>query len=411
MRHFGMIAAALLSAFGFYSLGGGLADRASRENAPSPALHERVRAALDEPDSIVRTAELASALRGLGKQDLEEIVAVYDERLKLDPPSRTSIELFGEAWASLDPEAAIDHMNSWPEGPRRAGISSVTRTWAGRTPIAAFMWADSLVLDDREAAVDAVFSGWADSDDPEVWDFLATLTPGLGRESASNIVMKSVVQNHSFDTLFAQVDAIESDARPGSPRDFKLSALRTAIGLCAYHDPDKALAYARRYAGGPYDNGLLPRLAVFWAVNDGPRAMDTLLALPSEPQRDKALRDGYRKWLRTEGRAALDWMPAGAAHDDRYAPLIDYYAMALAQSDLASPVDSIREALAWADRVADPKRRRAAQVLLGVLWMDHEPDAARAWIHERGIAREVEVGRARDHSRKERPKPGDLRRR
>jgi len=384
-----LAAAALAIAVGFYSLGARLGDSTSREDA----LSERVRAALDEPDAIARSAELANALKDLRKDELAEIVATYEQRLELVPPRRSSIELLGEAWASLDPEGAIDQINDWPEAPRRIGLSSVARSWARRAPMAAFVWADSLVLEDRAVAIDAVFRGWAETDDSEVWDSLATLTPGFDRESATNIVMKSVVQNHGFDELFERVDAIESDFAPGSPRDFKLSALRTAVGLCAYYDPHKALAYVRRYAGSPYDNGLLRRLAIYWAVNDGPRAMQALLALPGEPQRDKALRDGYMKWLRTDGKAALGWMPAEAANDERYAPLIDLYAMALAQSKAADPVDPIRQALVWADRIGDPKRRRDASVLIGGLWLRHEPDAAGAWIEARGIGKHVDAAR------------------
>ncbi len=397
----GRVAGVVVVAIGFYLLGAAIADRVSGEREAVLALRDRIRAALDEPDAIVRTAALTRALRDVDIEALEEVAAVYDERVELDPPSRTSIEILGETWAALDPEGAIERIYDWPEGPRAAGIPAVTRAWARRAPNAAFAWATTLVLDDRVAAVNAVFAGWAESDDPKIWNFLATLTAGLDRESATNVVMKSVVNRHGFDELFAQVDAIESNARPGSPRDFKLSALRTAIGLCAYHEPDKALVYARRYAGGPFDNGLLRRLAVYWAVNDGARAMEALLALPREPERDKALRDGYLKWLRSDRPAAIAWVPAEAAHDPRYAPLLDHYAVALAYTNEESPAESVREALVWAERIEDPKRRRDTQVHLGALWMAHEPELAKAWIDERGLAQEVEAARALREARKE----------
>jgi len=386
-----LAAAAFAIAIGFYSLGARLGDSTNRQDAAGPATHERVRAALDEPDAIARTALLTNALTDLREDELAEVVVAYEERLKLVPPSRSAIELLGEAWASIDPEGAIDRIDGWPEAPRRIGLSSVTRAWAGQAPMAAFTWADSLLLEDREAAIDAVFGGWAETDDNEIWGVLSRLIPGFDRESATNVVMKTVVQNHGFDELFERIDMIESDFAPGSPRDFKLSALRTAVGLCAYHDPHKALAHARRYAGGPYDNGLLRRVAIYWAVNDGPGAMQALLELPSEPQRDKALRDGYMKWVRSHGKAALGWMPAEAAIDERYAPLIDLYTMALAQSRATNPVDPIRQALVWVDRIPDSRRQRDASVLIGGLWLRHEPDAAEAWIEARGIGKDVEA--------------------
>ena len=169
---------------------------------PSTVALERTRTSRD---AIARTAELANALTDLRKDELAEIVVAYEERLELVPPSRSAIELLGEAWASLDPEGAIDRIDGWPEAPRRIGLSSVTRAWARRAPMAAFTWADSLLLEDRAAAVDAVFRGWAEADDSEIWGALARLTPGFDRESATNIVMKSVVQSHGFDELFERV--------------------------------------------------------------------------------------------------------------------------------------------------------------------------------------------------------------
>ena len=382
-------------AVGFYALG-------SRIGAPTDVTREfagpraaGVRLALDEPHALLRYPALPSPLLDLPHEDLESVLAVYEERLELLPPGQGEIDLLAEAWAAIDPEGAIDHVNAWPEESRQMAIPAVVRAWALRAPIAAFTWAETLDAEARTAAIENVFRGWAASGDPEVWKFLATLLPGWHRETATNVVMQWVARTQGFEALLEQVAAIEPDVRPGNPRDFKLAALRTAVGLCAYYEPARALAFARRFAGGPYDNNLLRRVAVFWAVKDGPAAMAALLDLPSEPQRDLALRDGYRKWLRADGQAALDSMPADAADDERYAPLIDLYAIAYSNKQTGDPIVAIRTAARWADRVPDSEVRHDTAVRIGVEWLRREPDAARVWIQQHGLGPDVEAAQRR----------------
>lgn len=395
-RKIALVVAAIALAIAAFALGEKLAER---RGVPDPSagasLAARIGSALDEPDATVRTQALTTALKELRRENVEQVVAAYEERLELAPPRPTSVELLGEAWAAFDPEGAITRISSWPIELRRTGIFGVSRSWARRTPEQAFSWAESLSPDQRNAAMDAVFQGWAESGDSEIWAFLATLTPGLDRESATNIVMKVIIQEHGFDALFEQVDAIESKFEPGSPDDFKLSAVRTAVGLCAYYDPDRALSLARRYADGPYDNGLLRRIAIYWVLKDPVGAMNAFIDLPASAQRDKALRDGYIKWLRTAGRAALDWVPQEAANDVRYAPLVDLYAIALSKQKADDPLVPIRKSASWIDTIQNPNVRRDTSILLGVLWLYHEPESAKAWIDARGIAKDVELERVR----------------
>jgi hypothetical protein len=393
MRWLGGSILVLGVALGFHALGSWLAPPSVVDGASADPHVQRVREALDEPDAILPEHPLATPLLDLPHEDLEAVVEVYEERLELFPPGEGEMQLLGEAWAAIDAESAIDRMQAWPNESRKIGIAAVIRGWALRAPNAAYAWANSLDAEARTAAVESVFRGWAASGDSDVWRFLATLPGGWDRETATGLVMQRVARTQGFDAMLEQVAAIEPGERPGHPRDFKLSALRTAVGLCAYYEPEKALAFARQYAGGPYDNNLLRRVAIFWATKDGPAAMQALIDLPSEPQRDRAIRDAYEKWLRSHGQAALDWMPPDAADDDRFAPLLGLYVIALSQKKTGDPIEAVRTAAQWVDRIPDLEARRKAAVRVGVEWLRHEPDAARAWIEERGLGREVDAAR------------------
>ncbi len=383
-----LLVLAIALIFGAYALGRQIGTPA--KVAAKPAA-ERVHAALDEPDAIARILQLVAGLRDADEAEFAAIVDLFEERVELAPPTRAEIELLGEAWARRDPRSAIDRVADWPAAQRRFVLSAIGRAWAREAPNAALIWADSLVLDDRTAMLDAVFHGWAETGERDVWKALGAMDQGVDRESGTNVVMKWKIQNGGFDALFDEVDALETRFEPGSPRDFKLSALRSAVGLCAFYDPEKALAFAHRYAGTPYDNGLLRRVAIFWVVNDGPRAMAAILALPESAQRNKAARDGYTKWLRTDGPAAIAWMPDEAKRDERYASITDIYAVSLARArSSGEPADAIRKAVAWAEQIENPARRKKTLVLLGAMWSKQEPDVAWAWAAEQGILSEVE---------------------
>ncbi len=380
-----------------YLIGGAVAERMSThddEAGGSSSQVGRVRNALEDPDALSRLSALSQVLRSIGAAEIGEVVRAYEERIEVVPVAKSDLELLGDRWAEIDPSGAVDRVSRWRNAEMRAlMIDAVVRRWAHRSPMEAFHWAETRIGEDRTAAMDSVFHGWAETDDPEVWKILRKLDLGMPRESATNIVMKAFVEKEGFDALFERVAAIEPDVRPGSPRDWKLSALRTAIGLCAYYDPERALAEARRYTGGPYDNGLLRRVAIYWAVKDGQAALETFAALPNSVERDRALRDGYRKWLLTDRDAALSWMPEEAKIDPRFDPLLDLYVVSLARRPKGDREENIQASVRWVEGVEDPARRDAVAALVGAVWQQHDPEAANPWIEQRGLAERVAAER------------------
>jgi hypothetical protein len=362
-------------------------DEPAAAGGDSPAA--RVRSALGEPDALARAAALVPALRDLREQDLEEVVSSYEASFGAGGGAGTSIQLLCEAWAHLDPVGALDRMHGWPAERRSEAIPALLRAWARREPEAARQWAEDVV--DGGEAMRAVLSGWAESGDPEMWDFVMELRPGMDRESASILLMQQVVARGGFDALLARVEALPDDA----PRGFKLAAYRTATGLVADHDPRLALAFVDRHRSGPYHKGLLRRVAVRWVRHDAPRAMKELLDRPAGTERDWALREAYRRWLRADRDAALAWMPDAAARDRRFVPLCDVYALALAQSDPQRRGRSMARAARFAEAIADEEKRRETSVKLGVVWLHHEPDAAVAWLEAQGLEAEVRAETAR----------------
>jgi len=356
---------------------------------PGGSPRERVRTALSDPDPIARAAALVPVLRDLETSELGEVEAAYRATFPGGGPGDLAIALLCEAWAALDPAGALDRTSNWPPVERLTAQKALLRAWARRNPNAAMEWAAG-IRDDGTAA-EAVFAGWADSGDPKMWDHVAKMDPSMQRESASIAMMQWVVAHEGFEGLFARVEALPDNP----PNGFKRAAIATATGLVADHDPARALAFADRQAAGPYGEGLLRRVAIRWVVRDGPAAMRTVLDRPASPDRDWALRETYITWLRRDHTAALEWMPESAASDLRFTPLVDIYAVALASSDPEHRGDAIRRAVRWTEPTPDTGKRHETFVLLGVIWLYHEPGAASAWLDRNGLGAEVRAEAAR----------------
>ncbi|HXK22776.1 MAG TPA: hypothetical protein VMS55_08900 [Myxococcota bacterium] len=363
--------------------------RHEAHRGPSGPLDEIVRSALSDPDPIARAATLVPVLRQLDATQIGEVERVYEASFAGGGPGSTAIALLCEAWAALDPQGALDQTSTWPRQERRAAREALLRGWARRNRNAAIEFASG--IHDDGAALRAVFTGWAETDDPAMWTDVAKMKPSMGRESASIAMMQRLLAREGYDGLFARVQTLPDDG----PNGFKTAAIGTATALVATFDPTRAMAFADQQASTPNGGILLRRVAIRWVAQDGPAAMQNLVDRPASPDRDFALRETYRRWLRAERAAALGWMPESAPTDARYTPLLDLYAVALARSDPQHRGDAIRRAIRWAERTADADKRRDTFVQLGVMWLYEEPDAASAWLAQNGLEEAVRQEAAR----------------
>ena len=357
-----------------FSAGSQLGSREFAGNAG-----ERARAALAEPDPMVRAAALVELLGELPEAQLEEVVVAYESAMPTGP-GPTEIQLLCEVWSGVDPVRALDRISTWPKVQRSQGVTALLRAWGRLNGRAAYEFARG--IRDDGTAQHAVFSGWAESGGSALWDFVASMTPGMDRETASIAAMQAQVAREGFDAMLRRVESLPDNA----PGQFKLAAIRTATGLVADHEPARALAFADRLAGGPFDKGLLRRIGVRGVRRDAPGTLQMLLDRPAGVERDWAIKAALRTWLRLDREAAMAWMPEAAAADPRFAPLVDIHGVALANEDAARRQESIRRAIRWVERSPDEGVKEAALTKIGAFWLHHEPAAAGEWLAARGLS-------------------------
>jgi hypothetical protein len=332
---------------------------------------------------------LVPVLLDLDARQLDEVEAAYRATFTGGGPGDTAIVLLSEAWAALDPVNALDRISAWPPNVRLPAQKAVLRAWARRNAGPAIQWAER--IRDDGSAVEAALLGWAESGDAGLWNYIAQMPVSLTQQSILIETMKWVVAREGFEGLFAHVEALPDDA----PKAFKETAIGTATALVANFTPTVALSFAERHSADPNGVGLLRRVAVRWVEQDAPAAMQYLLDRPASPARDWAFQEAYRRWLRLDRAAALAWVSESAASDQRFAPIADVHAVALANADPEHRGDAIRRAIGWAEQIADPGERHEALVKLGVMWLHYEPDAATEWLARNGLEAEVRAEVAR----------------
>jgi hypothetical protein len=355
---------------GVMALGCGL----SEDTVPTMEPGEAVRQALAEPDQLVRVAILLPVLERLDPQNLDEVLAAYEQSFGTGAERGAALILLMEAWVDFDSAGAFDRIMGWPIETRVEAVAALLRPWARSDPVAASRAYNGL---QKKRLYTRAFSslvvGWAESGESEIWTLVEGLEPGLERENASRHVMEAVLRREGPQALFRQVEELP----PGAADRFKVAAFRTAGALVAGIDPAAATAFVAKHLGGPYDRMLVARVGQRWAIDDGDAAMAWIQTLEPGEERDAGMRETYRRWLIRQPDLARAWMRE-RADDTRVAPILKTYAVVAADDD---PI----EAVEWAQGISDPELRTQALIAIGERWLPRDPERAKSRLEELGV--------------------------
>jgi hypothetical protein len=248
------------------------------------------------------------------------------------------------------------------------------RAWARSDPEAARRGLHGLVLDDRlmAAGLLGLVRGWEESGRPGLEDYLER---SAGGDEASiraiDAVARGKVLRDGPEAGIAWAEGLP-DRDDGSPSDFKLNAYRRVASAVVAIDPQRAAAWAAGLRGGKYSSGLLFRTGTSWAQIDGAAAMQWLSTLPPGRDLPLAVQETYRMWISQDREAAFEWIRSQPL-EPWLDPAIQNYAVNIFRQ---SPT----EAIAWANRVQDTKRRELTLAGIVANWLVTSPDEAQAWL-------------------------------
>jgi len=335
---------------------------------------------LDDPDLLSRAPSFIQLLEGLSPEDFQQIAASYEEAFaEVGRDVRElDMELLIHAWSRVDPEGAFERARGWPPYWRRKACSILIQAWAERDPGAARRALKSLE-DPAEARtyLDALVRGWAISGEPGLEELVAATPRGSALQKRTSLLVRYRVRQWGPEAAMRWAEALPDDEHSR----FKQEVFRKASTLVALRDPLQAAAWADAHRGRDYADGMAARVAMVWVMNDADATFEWLRTHPPGEDRDWAVKRAFERWSSKDREAAAEWLRR-AELGELLEPAIDVFARSLSAR-------APRDAIVWAERIADEARRQACLIAIGQTWHRRDPEGARAWRASSGLSEAV----------------------
>lgn len=359
-------------------LGDGPLDRA--------AMKQAVAEALLIPDTLDRVDRITDLMWRLDEGNVDGAMEAYDAAVEgLD---RDEVRLFANAWARIDPRAALERFTKW-RAPRvgQSAISEVVSSWTrrGGGEEARIFALESLGMDKpegqtvRNLVVDATAAGLAAAGQhAELTRLLANFPSDDGRNW---VITQALLEFYRAGTpaLRAWVDSIPWETQ----NDLKHDALRSAlISLAGFDGPAMAQWYETVEAKLPPGSFLEP-ISEAWGARDGLANLEWLIARPESSGRNAALRAGAYHYLRQDGPAASEWISARLGDPSVFSSMLYPLTQYMISVDL-------EKALALAEQLATPGEKISSLKQILVLWSRSDHPAVERYMVEKGVPPEVE---------------------
>jgi hypothetical protein len=344
-----------------------------------------LRAAMAGGDVIERQRRTASLLEHLDPDVLPQVVALYERMIPVIGASE--LETFIAAWARFDPIGALEQAASWPhpelEEQRKIGVRAAMHVWAQADPLAARLGIEQIAAANprlREGLRRSLVTGWvhARRGQDGLAAFLADY-PAQNRWDAVGIAVREFVRRGGVDAALGWAEPILRDE--GYDRVFKRWVFESAAESTAQWDPERAAAWALEHSQTDYAEEGPGIVARHWSQRDGPAAMAWLGEQPAGARRDKAVRDAFLLWSKTDPRGAGQWLDSQELtpfHD----PVLEIKAQRLV-------AHAPGRALVACERIQDTTRQQSCIESTARSWYAQDAVAAETWLQQSALDEEA----------------------
>lgn len=390
MSKWGAVTACLiLGAIGFglghYTASRSAAGTPGSETLPASQSREALRQAIAETDPFVRAIRLGVLLPALSPAAIEDVRERLQDRTF--PLGAAEVELLTRFWASHEPKAAAEWaLTQSPLDYRTSAIVAAFGAWGRIEPEAAVArltlgGAGASAGFGHEPAQSAFIRGWYASGLPGLEDYIRSLEMGPIRQRGLSVFARAIIHRDGPEAAMEWAESI-----PDEPWRYKLAAFRHLGTELAKYDLDAALAWCERQCENEkYGQNLRERLAVHFAYEDGPAAMEWIASAPPGPERDLAVRGAFRGWRRRDQEALLRWIDEEM--DVENVPA--YFRAASGLYAMAISWDRPQEALKWAELIEPEENRDLALMTIARRWREVDESAAEAWLQQSNLSEEL----------------------
>jgi hypothetical protein len=325
-----------------------------------------LRRALDDPDWLSRTRRMSAFLEHLSPENLPAALEIIEPELPW--LATDALRIFMLAWSRFDPEGALAQALAWPPPWNRNAAGAAMYAWAFREPEAAVAALEATDAGELHDLMEGrLVAGWAHSGRVREMDaYLTSLPRGPRRFKYIGMLAWELSKRGP-----GAVQGWAEDAPAAFP-DYKAAVFLKATTTLAAADPAGTARWLEPHLARSYADGIMRVLTRSWATHDPRAAMQWLASRPAGVRRDTGVSNSFRVWYDRAPDEAMAWLASAT-------PSLVYDA-ALSALIGQTLVDSARDAMEWALRIADDALREQILTNVGRRWLRGNRPAAEAWL-------------------------------
>ena len=274
-------------------------------------------------------------------------------------------------WSKKNPAAALQWMQSLPEGQTKDIVSStISREMAARDPQAAFDIATGIGDSDRRtAAQENVVNQWSEKNPAAATEWMQSLPEGLTKDLAASAVSRSMAENDPQASMDMASGIGDSKLRT--------EAERVAAIFLYEKDPAAAIQWMQSLPVGQTKDSAARGISSMMSNGDkNPQpaaAMDMASGIGDSNLRNEAQGSVAIAWMSHDPAAAIQWMqslPEGQTKDSALQGFIYHY-----QNN-----NNPQAAFDMATGIGDTGKRTEQELNAARWFFDHDPAAAVPWM-------------------------------
>ncbi|HPA19013.1 MAG TPA: hypothetical protein PLU30_14790 [Verrucomicrobiae bacterium] len=347
---------------------------AASKTAFKPAdFAKELKAALEDTDLIQRGMRLLKLLEGLNPNNLDSVLAAFNE---VSGDSFENLEAYRfliYAWSRFDPKAAMGYAIE-KLGMRGTFVAQpAMANWVRTDAEGALAWAKSLGGNQSQFAVGGVLYQLASIDPAQAAKRLATIEGGTSNARYAEMIAGQYARQdpvaaaawaQTLTDPAAQRDALDRIAREWVNKDPAAAAQWVQQGAAQYDMSDAARRVAQQMA---QQN---PAQAIAWANQ-----------LPQGDERVSAIASAVGQWAEKDPNSAGTWLNSNVTAGPEGDRIISSYARNIANQDPAA-------AIQWASSISDANSRTHITVDLARDWYRRDQAAAESWLQSAPLTEE-----------------------
>ena len=257
-------------------------------------------------------------------------------------PSRFSeLRMLAYSWGQMDPQTALEWVDSLSGFEDRIGAGAVMDSWARYDSASALAWAQENFEGNDNPYLVGVVSGMSESDLAGASELIASMPQSRSRGRAASIVLeKTWQQGEDVALQFAE------SLPEGSLQNYMFGEIGKKI---AKEDMQRAIQWVERMDDSEVKVQVSEDVAERWARESPIEAAEWVSQMPEGEARSESMEEVVTQWARKDPIATAEWLnqfPSGELMDEP----IQRFVREVVRKDPET-------ALTWAEAIVDEERK------------------------------------------------------